>query len=171
MKVNLNSRRYIQTVFCFFFCGEVRCFVADPAFLFPFPYSCHEFCIGRRLGPHVLVLGQVYEDAEDAGGDVEGQGEAGPLLGPLGHLGGRAKGSFRPDDGVTLLSLEQRVQHRAESQRVLLDGPLQSGHSRTGPLALDEARQQQSQVETCTSHGDVCEGKIATHQPVPSMVH
>ena len=73
-----------------------------PASLFPLAYSCHQFCIGRRLGSHVLVLGQIYEDTEDAGGDVEGQGEAGPLLGSLWHHGDWARGSFSPQHSVML---------------------------------------------------------------------
>lgn len=43
-----------------------------PVLSFPFAYSCHQLCIGSCFGPHVLVLGKVYEDTEDAGGDVKG---------------------------------------------------------------------------------------------------
>lgn len=79
---------------------------------FPLAYSCHQFCVGRCLGPHVLVLGQVYEDAEDAGGNVEGQSEAGSLLGSQGKLHDRAWSPRWPENSL-MLGSEQRLQHGA----------------------------------------------------------
>lgn len=125
-----------------------------PCFLFPFAYSCHQFCIGCCLGPHVLVLGQVYEDTEDAGGNIEGQGEPGPLLGSLWHLGSWTWGSCSPEHSVMLWS-EQWVQQTTaiqdvDSQQVPLCVFIKFGKNGTAPLALDTPRQQQSQAETDT---------------------
>lgn len=126
-----------------------------PALLFLPAYACHQLSVGRSLGSHVLVLGQVYEDAEDAGGNVEGQGEAGPLLGPLRHLGGRPRGSLSPGRGVTLRP-EQRVQGAYAAQDVDVQHlPLcvfvKSGEGgRAAPVALGDPRQQQSQAEAHT---------------------
>ncbi|TNN40231.1 hypothetical protein EYF80_049605 [Liparis tanakae] len=126
-------------------------------FLFPLADPRHQLGVGRRLGPHVLVLGEVDEDAEDAGGNVEGQGVAGPLLGSLRHLGGRARRS--------LFSPEQRGQRGQRGQRVaevqdgggqLLAPPLVSVEV-GGPLAPGGRRQQQQshaeETQEHTPHG------------------
>ena len=79
----------------------------------PLADASHQLCIGSCLGPHVLVLGQVYENAEDAGGYIEGEGKAGTLLGPLGELGGGAwRGSSLAEHGVELWG-KQPDQHAA----------------------------------------------------------
>lgn len=142
---------------------QCLCFAVRRCWLsFPLAYSRHQFCIGCCFGPHVLVLGKVYEDAEDAGGDVEGQGKARPLLSPFGHLGSRARGSWSPEYQVVLRA-EEWVQHAAAVQHVKSpDIPLrvlvQPGEGRVAPLALNTPRQQQSQAETHThtSHGQHC---------------
>lgn len=140
-------------------CCEVR---LPNCFSFPLAYSCHQFCICRSLGPHVLVFGQIYEDTEDAGGNIEGQGKAGSLLGSLWHLGRWAWCSCSPEHPVMLWP-EQWVQHTAavqdvDSQHISFCVFIKFSKNRAASLALDSQRQQQSQAEARihTYHGQHC---------------